>query len=71
MEFSHKQQLEWLAELKKKHSSILELRMLKAIEASIYDSKGHVVEANNMVHITMNHSRYKKYIELVVTPDQK
>lgn len=71
MEFSHNEQLEWIKELKRNYKSISELKMLNAIETSIYDSKSHIVEANNMVHITMNHARYKKYIELVVTPEQK
>jgi hypothetical protein len=71
MEFSHNEQLEWIKKLKKNHKSITELRMLTSIEASIYDSKSHIVLSNNMVHITMNHARYKKYIELVVTPEQK
>lgn len=71
MIFSHSQQLQWIKQQKENANSSLELAMMNAVESSIYDSKSHIVETNNMVRVTMNHARYKKYIDLVVTPEQK
>lgn len=70
MQFTHKQQIEYLESLKREAGSPLERTMLHDILISVLDSKSHRVIVGGMVHCTMNYARYKKYMVDVVTPER-
>lgn len=70
MYFTHQHQLDYIESLIKTDISPLERKMLKSVLISIYDSKTRVREVGGNVHVTMSHERYRKYIDVVVTPEQ-
>lgn len=66
---THSDQLKWIQEQKRK-CSMAEMNMLTSIEASIYDSKSHIVHSCNTVHITISQERYHKYVKHVIMAER-